>query len=464
MSLLFEELSFSPRKWLFLPVETKARELQGKLFLAFVAAERGWGVLLGKRIHDRPYLPRGAYILKSISPGRLKFIRHLEARGCRVVAWCEEGMVYRNAEEYGRRRVEKASYDAVAAYFAWGEQQRHDMIAELGCDPTKMVVSGNPRFDLLRPDVRAVFSVRADQLRQIYGRIILVNTRFSRYNHGLGLDWVAQNMKRAGSISQPEHEEDLLGIAAFQKETFEFFMEAVRALSERYKNHTIIVRPHPSESHEPWKKLARNLNNVRVVYEGNVAEWIIASDVCIHNNCTTGVESYLLNQASISYRPVRDARFDMYLPQALCPDATTLSELMGIVDTTLSDEPLDAPAVAEQRTKVARHFIAGQVGPSASDTIVEALGSLEVGREPLNVRKQRLGGIRSRAARAIAPVRTWLDPKSDSVKTRYIRQKYDTTSLGEATDFLGSARRATGRFGEVAITKLEDDVFCVHRV
>ena len=37
------------RRWLFLPIETKVRELDGKLLLAATAAERGWGVILGHK-------------------------------------------------------------------------------------------------------------------------------------------------------------------------------------------------------------------------------------------------------------------------------------------------------------------------------------------------------------------------------------------------------------------------------
>ena len=36
-------------KWLFLPLETKVRELDGKLLLAAIAAERGWAVIIGRK-------------------------------------------------------------------------------------------------------------------------------------------------------------------------------------------------------------------------------------------------------------------------------------------------------------------------------------------------------------------------------------------------------------------------------
>ena len=70
----------------------------------------------------------------------------------------------------------------------------------------------------------------------------------------------------------------------------------VRVLSQQHRDHQIIIRPHPSESHDPWRQLAAELPNVSVVYEGNVAEWLLAAELLIHNNCTTGVEAYLLGR------------------------------------------------------------------------------------------------------------------------------------------------------------------------
>ena len=64
----------------------------------------------------------------------------------------------------------------------------------------------------------------------------------------------------------------------FQEANFGKFIPMLRALSQQHQDHQIVIRPHPSESHDPWRQLAIELPNVSVVYEGNVAEWLLAAE------------------------------------------------------------------------------------------------------------------------------------------------------------------------------------------
>ena len=110
----------------------------------------------------------------------------------------------------------------------------------------------------------------------------------------------------------------------------------VRALSHRHRDYQIIIRPHPSESHDPWQRLAAELPNVSVIYEGNVAEWLLAANLLIHNNCTTGVEAYLLGRAAIAYSAFRDEAYDLFLPNALSEEVFELDQLLDIAAKALS--------------------------------------------------------------------------------------------------------------------------------
>ena len=57
------------RRLLYLPIETKARELLGKTFLAARAVERGWIVVMGAHADTRKFMldhPTGVYVETSI--------------------------------------------------------------------------------------------------------------------------------------------------------------------------------------------------------------------------------------------------------------------------------------------------------------------------------------------------------------------------------------------------------------
>jgi len=276
-----------------MPIETKVRELYGKALLAFEAVDRGWGVILGeKSMRHNPFLPKGMLIDKSIAIGRLPHIHYSLKKGRRVSALCEEGLIYISPQEYGRRKIEMASFNLLDIFFSWGMNQTIDMIHKLGCNSARIVVSGNPRFDLLRTDMRDIFSKKANRIKTQYGPFILINTKFPLYNNYYGYKNIIEIRRRRGRINTPEQERFEDDRMQYQRANYEKFMEIVDVLSHQFKNHDIIIRPHPSEKHDPWINKSRDRSNVKVVYDGNVAEWILASDLCIHHNCTTGIEAY----------------------------------------------------------------------------------------------------------------------------------------------------------------------------
>ena len=76
-----------------------------------------------------------------------------------------------------------------------GKTKHCDMVDKLGCDSRKLVVSGNPRFDLYRADYRAIFSDKAEKIRKLYGPFILVTTNFAFFNNYIGPDAAMARMR-----------------------------------------------------------------------------------------------------------------------------------------------------------------------------------------------------------------------------------------------------------------------------
>ena len=77
------------RPWLILPVETKARELDAKTYVACAAAEAGFNVMLGDQnglLRRLARLPRGIYLDKSIAPLKIAPFMRLKRLGFRVMA------------------------------------------------------------------------------------------------------------------------------------------------------------------------------------------------------------------------------------------------------------------------------------------------------------------------------------------------------------------------------------------
>jgi len=464
LPLIQNSLRLSPRKWLLLHVETQSRELDAKALLSFVAAERGWATIVGKGFRGRPYLPQGVFLENSISPGRKKDIIAHHDIGTRAVGLCEEGLVYLHPEEYGRRRVEKDSYDLIDLYFAWGQNQADDMIEKLNCDPAKMRVIGNPRFDLLRPECRGYLSERANQIKERYGSILLINTKFSKYSNYVGSDVIVDQMRRRNKLRTPEHEAEMQGLIEFQKQGWFNFRSAVEELSKRFPQHSIVIRPHPSESLEAWQNIADRLPNVFAIFEGSVAEWLMASELCIHNNCTTGIEAYGLGIPAISYRPMRDARFDASLPNDLSFEAADLETLCRAVQTVVDKQPLFSADILSEKQALAHRYIRNIEGRLACDSIVDELDGLEIAPKPLEFAVDRRRQVRSMAAwPVLSHLRHLVRNEDQKARYRYGKQKFPGVSLDDFRTLLRRFQSTTGRFSGVQLAQLESNVFCVYQ-
>ncbi len=462
--LMSRRIEVSPRRWILLPIgfALKAREFDGNAMLAFAAAERGWGVLLGhKSLRYRTDLPRGMHIEKNIAPGTAPKMADTLARGRKLSACCEEGLVYSNAEEYGRRKIERDAYDLLERFFCWGENHAHDMVDMLQCNGDKIVVTGNPRFDLHRPDLRTFFDDRVERIRRRYGPYILITTKFSQHNGYVSRDTALQKMKVLGKVQTDEQEKEACGQMEFHRAGFLGFMDAIDAVSRRYPDHTIIVRPHPSERHDPWKAKAATLKNVEVLCEGNVAEWILGADLLIHNNCTTGVEAYLLGKPAISYRPLCDPRFDLFLPNALSTEAFDLDELLDLVEQAMTGKRLSSAHNDSEKAGLARRYIANVEGRHGYERMIDALEAIDLPEEALKARTGPLKTLRVALRRGVNRARRTLDGRELAALRRRHALRSDDLKKAELMGILQSARQVTGRFGGVRIEELEKDLLCI---
>ena len=458
------QLDLSPRRWLYVRITIKPRELDGGAILAFEAAERGWGVIFGKDIYlSELHFPRGVLIEKGVMPGRAKKLIEPVRAGQKIAAICEEGLIYSNVEEYGRRRLEREAFDLLDRFFCWGENQARDVVDRLGFASSKVVVTGNPRFDIHRPELRGILSRKVDRIRRKHAPFILITTKFSRYN-GISEDYEKKiaNARRIGKVLTTEHEAEMRGLREFHRIGFEHFIELARELSQRHPDHTIIVRPHPSENHARWREKMAGLPNVRVIFEGNVVEWILGSEITVHNNCTTGVEAYFLGKPAISYRPVSDPHFDMYLPNALSCQAFDLATTCQMVSAALAGKKVDRENDSA-RAATARYFLANAEGKLASERMMDALDAITVTEQPLSVSTPWLRELRSAISRNLGKLHLSVTRGETGARLRFQRQKFDGLRKRELLELLHSAQRVTGRFKDIQIAKLGEDIFCIYK-
>lgn len=373
------------KPFLYLPIEVKAREYKSKLLFSCFAARKGFNIVLGNRKRLQALLsdlPRGIFIEKGLeSYGKTRAISNYIKKGHKVVAWDEEGLVYITGDIYRKKRVNIKAFEMLEAFFAWGDEQKKlilEKLKEHNLDDSIVKVTGNPRVDLINTDFKRVFARDSRALREKYGPFILINTNHTIVNPFIGKEQLMNNLEEWGYLESEEDKKRFAEIEANIFGVYQHFIEMLPILSTNFKDHKIIVRPHPAESHESWREVASKFNNVLVVNDGdNVLPWVMAADALIHNRCTTGIESYLLGKISIAYCPIEAKEFIDNLPNQLSTKVFTLDELVAALQGLINGEtPLKSDQDMMQQV-ITKHIYNAN-GSLASEPIIEELKKIDI--------------------------------------------------------------------------------------
>jgi surface carbohydrate biosynthesis protein len=460
---------------LIIPVENQVRELDPKLLLACIAASRGFTAIIGSHREidlQISSFPRSLYLNKSMTDRNLKMFRIMEKIGHQIVTWDEEALVHLPAETYYSRRLSPVAIRYVAHLFAWGEDNA-DLWRRYPHLPRKMPihVTGNPRCDMLRPEMRPFYQPEVEKIRQTYGNFILVNTNFNHVN----AFFPAQNLfkpakdegqqpafgKAAVGMSRPYAQ----GLHDHKQAILKTFKDIIPVLDEAFPDHTIIVRPHPTENQQIYKEIAQRCQRVVVTNEGNVVPWLMATRSVIHNGCTTGVEAYMMGVPAISYRAEVNDEYDLdfyRLPNLISHQCSNADELMETLHRISNGEL--GVADGDERKNLVNQYLAARDGPLACERIVDvieamlaaqpklprpAMGDILLGRG-LSLKRRVSRHIRNQLPGSHAP-------------PEFHKHRYPGVTTRELNTRITRFQQLLGDDSRISAEQISDQIFSVSR-
>lgn len=442
------------RTRLYITVETTSRELEGKTLLACQAAAEGFDVVIGLEDMVRRLAmigPQGIFYDKSTHseyPGVFAAMRRM---GHLVAVNDEEGLIV-IPERYRSYCLTEQAQRTVDVLFTWGEHQKRIVSAYRPQLGERSVCVGNARMDLLRRELRPFHQESADRIRREHGSFVLINTRCGIVNNVDGAESIKRRIDagRLGpaDIMQRFFERDM--------KMFHGFQDMVRAVSARFPEKIFIVRPHPSESLTVWERIAGETKNVRVVRQGNVHQWILASDLVIQHGCSTAVESFFLDTPCLSYHPVVDEEIVHGLPDAVSYNVHDLETLCACI---AGERDHEMEALRPVWTEHVRDYIASVDGPLAVTETVRHLQELAC-RERRPDRYFALGhriGGRLRSWHRLA--RQWLRVISGRVKPVPGNAKWKPMSVDDFSTLVRRFSFVDSRFDRLEISQAYLDCF-----
>lgn len=454
---------------LYLPITSQPRELDAKLLLALFACESGLTPYIGYKTAFRSNLPQlnpGVYLAHNARQ-KSQFNREIAQLGNQVFVLDEEALVRQSDEIFFKKHPDDA-FESVHQVLCWGDDDAEMWLRsdfKMSCGRT---VVGNPRMDLMRPEVSAFYEDKVAELRNAYGDYVLLNTNFPTVNNITPQGGGVRMRNLDGDGKKIEQE-----FLSNKRAMYESLLATVKPLAEALAPLSLVVRPHPNEDHTPWEEVGRDLENVHVVFEGGVVPWLIGARALVHNNCTTAVESAVVGTPVLNYRPWT-SNYDNPLAHAIGTDCTDVEALAREIHGIGEHGPVP---LTESQKNLLRHHIANYDGafsceriaamlttPDPSITVPEKPSPLLRARRIFQIRKlwlqrfiqlftSRTGRRKLRFLRSRFP--EFSVRSLDFVMLRYSEEQLDLMmrqfpplDVGDMNERIARFAKATGRFSQ----------------
>lgn len=446
-----------------IPLETKVREFEGKLWLALNLLARGYEVIIGHKpglminlfeLEPDIFIDTGA----GGSPDRLEIFRTLKKHGTGIVVLDQEGGKWDDDPETWGCRISNELLEYVDHYLTWGRSQRSGVNEYSEFDGDAIIATGDPKFDLLSEKYRSYFDEQAGKLREQYGNYILINTNF-----GWGNPYDSKHLEEMfvdDDNLREEEPDDLLRFRPFQEKLLQYFLDLIKRGSREFPEASLVLRPHPAENHDVYHQELASIENVYVEQSGNVHPWIHGSEMVIHNCCTTAVEAVCLDKPVLAYMPEPNEEYvnaAAKVPNKLSIEATGEDEALELMGKALNGE-LGTPAetMNEEQQNLLKSFIDNLNGNGASricDIIENLPGDGWEGKASNNGKRR----VKSMVFRVLGEknylrtieIKNWLIGISEEIGR--IEQKFEGIDSNEIHTVLDRLKQLDSAFSDMGI-------------
>ncbi|MFG0250514.1 MAG: surface carbohydrate biosynthesis protein [Phycisphaeraceae bacterium JB051] len=446
------------KRWLYIPVEIKVRAYHARLLLGCAAAEAGYGVVLGSQrelLEAIPYLGPGIFFDKSIAANKGKILSQIKSYGHQVAGIDEEGFVYTDPDLWAHQRLSEKTLDTASSVMTWGQAQ-HDIFARhYPNHMSKVHLTGNPRIDLLRPELREFYRNEADAISKEHGQFIFVPSNFSSYINANGPDFMRELYENYGHTATDDKRRELQSLIQFTARLFFNMLLAIDRLSMQFPDNRIVIRPHPGDDHQLWKNLMACYPNVVVEFKGTIEPYLLAADVILHNGCTSAIQAVLMDRLVLAYQPEKDDRYDQKLPNSISESIPNLDALEEQVRMQLNKSEQDS--ISQATREILDHHLASLQGEFAYQKIIGLL-------DQINIQEHAFDHARVRNWLILLPRRSARGlltkfPGKFKAAEKYERQKFPGLELDEVQQDLQKLQSVTGRLNSVAAKQMSHNLF-----
>lgn len=453
---------------IYLKMEIKARELEGRLLLGMVAAERGHTVLLGEQrpvVRETPGLPPGVYHDTCLYPdqGQTQLRRQLRDRGWIITSQDEEhGLLEPTYDNYADKRYSQVNMQLASRVFAWGPHDSACLQQVYPEESDRIEVVGSPRIDLNRPELSDFFRARPKPNLPPDRPYVLFANNFTRVIGTNRIDTFVRHMRGAGYFDGDDDDFEFLQYeeAAAQMDFLPHMIRSIRQVAKAHPDITVVVRPHPQETEDSWRDLIGPADNVLVSGYGDIGRWMRGALAVVQSGDTTAFEATVAGVPLIAFTPVQgNHAWASRFANRFGFNASGVPELLDVLSSLREGSADHERILAADRERLAERITVDDQRWSA-EAIVDSWQELDAGFPTSTVdelmRRTRRARVEWRAREVVRPavrigrqqVRR-LQGDGTQVTPYLTAQKFPEIDSAELHELIDGFRRSLGRFEDV---------------
>ena len=352
---------------IFLTIEIKSREFLPKCFLAYKLFKKGFRVYLGSHLAIKHYL-------KYCDPS-LIFHKSTWYDQSRKFKDKKHSFVFLD-EEGGPtiprdyiKRFYKDRYNKVNALnqdmiFLPSERIKNKIKNIKYLKNIPLIVTGWPRADLWFKKFNYIHNKQVAVIKKKYDNFYLFVSSFG-FNDFKSFEY---RLKDEPKIFK--------SILFFRYKAFNNYIKLLKELSKIISiNDKIIIRPHPNEDVNIWKKLFENYQNIIVEIDKEIDPWILASQNILTFGSTIAIQACLQNKVCVQYKVEKKRGITDSPSYELCVNANSANEVYRLLKSKRTSHK-----VADKLKIFLKKDLAYTKNKLATDKIVEEILSIDINK------------------------------------------------------------------------------------
>ena len=235
-------------------------------------------------------------IFKSADFGRIAWYKKAKKAGHICYCYESEGL-FVHPQDYANVRVCCENLDLLENYFLCGKYQESLLKIKYPKHINKFKVVGSPSIDFLKKN--RIFYKSNTQKKYKIG----ILTGFGAYNQRGSRSYIDICKSIDGDQLSKKRTNELNELYLVSKRGFIEFQKITKLVCRNFIQTDILIRVHPSESLEPWLKLANNFPNLKIDSSDSIFAFLKKCSKVVSFKSTVALESLAVNKPIISYSP-----------------------------------------------------------------------------------------------------------------------------------------------------------------